>query len=156
MKTNTILLLGLGGAAAYALLRKKGPDSDQGGEGGSGGRRFRIWKRAGLKGPRGGRWPKGDAFDACKTGDFSIDDIHKINDAVTEAIPKFADTWTSAGDAKLQAHDVAVYVLASLCPSWPVPKGLYNVPQYIETYGPKWEELYSTANQFAFNTIIGA
>ena len=140
MKTETLMLIGLGGAAAYALLKPNRMTAA-----------VTEVERPDQVAP-----DHGDAFDACETGALTNDDAVKIHETVVAALPLFEEKWDSAADAKRQAHRVAIYVMSALCPSWPRPKAHHLVPNYIEAYGPAWEQLYNSAHTGAFNLITGA
>jgi hypothetical protein len=149
MKTRTLVLVGLGvGAVIYGLTR-----------------RTPAAKR--TKKPKGFSVVIADDFQfpvppppstteplaACATGEFSHDDVLVIHDTVDKTLPLFAGPWKTIPEAQDQAHLVANYVMASLCPTWPIAKARHNVPSYEESYGEGWSELYNTAFITAFNTI---
>lgn len=136
MSSQTLMLLGLGGAAAaYALTRK-------------GKRKTHVDAFAvGSK--------KGDAFEACTTKDFTNADVNTIVEATHGAVEQLADEWSGAiADAESKAHDVAMYVMESMCPSWPRPTGRHSVEAYKATYGEAWVLLYDASFSTAFNLII--
>ena len=161
MKTETLLLLGLGGAAAYTLLRKKPAANGNGVEGGVGpgpgrrGARGRL--PTGLHLRAGGRpgvpAPAADPIETCDN--LTTEDAGRLGAAAKEAVALFPGGWNTITEAQEKAHLAANYALARLCPSLPLAEQFYKVESYAETYGPDWERTYNAAYLGAYSELTG-
>ncbi len=154
MKTETLLLLGLGGAAAYTLLRKKPSGNGNGVEGGTG-----PGTGTGT-GPGRRRMPTGlhlrtggKPIETCDN--LTTEDAARLGDAAKKAVALFPGGWKSITEAQEKAHEAANYALARMCSSLPLAEQFNKVESYAETYGPDWERTYNAAYLGAYSEITG-
>jgi len=139
---KSLLWVALAGAGLYFAMRRKAPGSGQ----------------LGKQGPRvppppraepGPAWCEDPDFDRNKTEVF-LESFERAWDLFGYKRGQFENTT----DAAQKSHDLALWVMADVCPQLPRPEQRMNVPSYARRYGAAWAGAYETPYGWAWSRLV--